>query len=61
MPGWLGFGHGNLTLLGSVANLIVGESAKARGVNLSFLAYLKAGLPITILTLIIGVIWLSLV
>ncbi len=51
---------GNLTLLGSVANLIVAESARARGVKLSFMEYLKAGVPITVLTLIVGIAWLSL-
>jgi Na+/H+ antiporter NhaD/arsenite permease-like protein len=51
---------GNLTLLGSVANLIVAESGKARGVNLSFGAYLKAGLPITLVTIGLGTLWLSL-
>ncbi|MDL1900533.1 hypothetical protein FBR02_07165 [Anaerolineae bacterium CFX9] len=50
---------GNLTLLGSVANLIVAETALRRGVRLSFSEYLKAGVPITILTLLIGVLWLS--
>jgi Na+/H+ antiporter NhaD/arsenite permease-like protein len=50
---------GNLTLLGSVANLIVAEIAKRRDVNLSFGEYLKAGTPIAIITLIIGVAWLS--
>lgn len=50
---------GNLTLLGSVANLIVAEIAKRRGVHLSFLEYVKAGTPIAILTLLIGVVWLS--
>jgi len=51
---------GNLTLLGSVANLIVAEIARARGVNLSFSEYLKAGLVLTTLTLIVGIAWLSL-
>lgn len=50
---------GNLTLLGSVANLIVAEIAKRRGVHLLFLEYVKAGTPIAILTLLIGVAWLS--
>jgi Na+/H+ antiporter NhaD/arsenite permease-like protein len=50
---------GNLTLLGSVANLIVAESAGQRGVRLSFGEYLRAGVPITILTILIGVVWLS--
>lgn len=52
---------GNLTLLGSVANLIVAETAARRGVNLTFGEYLKAGVPITLLSLACGVIWLILV
>jgi Na+/H+ antiporter NhaD/arsenite permease-like protein len=50
---------GNLTLLGSVANLIVAESAGRAGVRLSFGEYLKAGVPITLLTLGWGILWLS--
>jgi len=50
---------GNLTLLGSVANLIVAESAKRKGIKLEFMEYLKSGIPITILTLILGIFWLS--
>lgn len=52
---------GNLTLLGSVANLIVAESARTRGVRLGFVEYLKAGVPITILTVAVGVVWLNFV
>lgn len=52
---------GNLTLIGSVANLIVAESAKKRGIKLEFNEYLKAGIPITILTILIGIVWLNLV
>ncbi|MFN8486896.1 MAG: anion transporter [Caldilineaceae bacterium] len=50
---------GNLTLLGSVANLIVAESARRQRVHLSFSEYLKAGVPITLLSLLIGVLWLT--
>ncbi len=50
---------GNLTLLGSVANLIVAEIARGRGVQLTFMEYLKAGMPIAVLTLLIGVAWMS--
>jgi len=50
---------GNLTLLGSVANLIVAEIARHRGVKLGFVEYLKAGTPIAVLTLLIGIAWLS--
>lgn len=51
---------GNLTLLGSVANLIVAEIARGRGVDLSFREYLKAGPPITLVSLLVGVLWLIL-
>lgn len=50
---------GNLTLLGSVANLIVAEIARHRGVKLGFVEYLKAGTPIAVLTLLLGVAWLG--
>lgn len=49
---------GNLTLLGSVANLIVAEVAGKQGIKVGFMDYLKAGVPITILTIGIGVLWL---
>ena len=49
---------GNLTLLGSVANLIVVEMARKRGVNIKFTEYLKSGVIITIISLVMGVVWL---
>ena len=49
---------GNLTLLGSVANLIVVEMARKRGVNIKFTEYLKSGVIITIISLVVGVVWL---
>ncbi|HKN29198.1 MAG TPA: anion transporter [Roseiarcus sp.] len=50
---------GNLTLIGSVANLIVAERARAEGVPISFWAYFKVGLPLTLLTLAAGTAWLT--
>jgi len=50
---------GNLTLLGSVANLIVAETARRRGVHLGFVEYLKAGTPVAILTILLGVAWIA--
>jgi Na+/H+ antiporter NhaD/arsenite permease-like protein len=50
-----------LTLLGSVANLIVAEIAFRRDVNLSFTEYLKAGPLITALSLALGIVWLTFV
>lgn len=46
---------GNLTLLGSMANLIVAERAARRGVVVRFLDYLRVGVPVTVLTLLWGV------
>jgi Na+/H+ antiporter NhaD/arsenite permease-like protein len=50
---------GNLTLVGSVANLIVVQVAVARGVTIGFWEYAKAGAPLTVLTLLIGAVWLA--
>lgn len=52
---------GNFTLLGSAATLIVAEVARAHGARLEFAAYLRAGVPITLLTMGFGVLWLELV
>ena len=52
---------GNLTLLGSVANLIVAETASRYRVDLSFWKYTKPGFVITIITLAIDIAWLYLI
>ena len=46
---------GNLTLIGSMANLIVAERAEARGERIAFGDYLKVGVPVTLLTMLWGV------
>ena len=51
---------GNLTILGSIANLIVVEGAARHGVKISFTDYLRVGVPVTVLTLAFGIIWLGL-
>ncbi len=50
---------GNLTLLGSVANLIVAQRARPH-VHIAFWEYAKAGVPVTVLTLVAGVWMLGL-
>ncbi len=52
---------GNLTLLGSIANLIVAEKAAGYGVRINFGDYVKIGLPLTLITLFIGTVWVLLV
>lgn len=49
---------GNLTLLGSMANLIVAERAGARGERIGFMDYLRVGLPATVVTMLWGVFWI---
>jgi Na+/H+ antiporter NhaD/arsenite permease-like protein len=49
---------GNLTITGSVANIIVVEKARADS-PVTFREYLKAGAPVTVATVIVGTIWLS--
>ncbi|HPH96878.1 MAG TPA: anion transporter [Anaerolineaceae bacterium] len=51
---------GNMTLLGSVANLIVAEIASRWRVEISFWEYTRAGFIITILSLITGLGWMQL-
>ncbi len=51
---------GNLTLLGSVANLIVAETAARWRVDLGFWEYTKSGLVITLVTLLISAGWIAL-
>jgi Na+/H+ antiporter NhaD/arsenite permease-like protein len=50
---------GNLTLLGSVANLIVAEVAAKRQIKLDFWEYTKSGFIVTVISLVLGVIWLQ--
>ena len=49
---------GNLTITGSVANLIVVEKARGEA-HVGFLEYMKIGVPVTIVTLTLGLLWLS--
>jgi Na+/H+ antiporter NhaD/arsenite permease-like protein len=51
---------GNLTLLGSVANIIVAEAADDVG-GMGFWQYLRVGFPLAIATTCIGLGWLAVV
>jgi Na+/H+ antiporter NhaD/arsenite permease-like protein len=50
---------GNLTLLGSVVNLIVAERARAAGIEVNFGTHLRVGVPLTLMTIAMGTWWLS--
>ncbi|MFN7965551.1 MAG: SLC13 family permease [Acidobacteriota bacterium] len=62
-PLWLGLAAfstlaGNLTILGSAANVIVLEIARKEGVEIGFLEHLAVGVPITLITLVVAWAWL---
>ncbi len=50
---------GNLTLVGSVANLIVAERANHAGTKLTFLDHLRVGVPVTLFGILFGTWWLA--
>lgn len=52
---------GNLITIGSIANLIVIEQARQLGVEIRFREYLRAGVPVTLCSLVILFIWLTIV
>ena len=45
---------GNLTLIGSVANLIVVEAAREARIEIGFVEYARVGVPLTLVTLLLG-------
>lgn len=50
---------GNLTVFGSIANLIVVEIAKKNNINITAKAYFNVGCPLTIILTLLAVIWLA--
>jgi len=51
---------GNATLLGAAANIIVAEVALAWGAELKFKKFLIAGLPVTVITILVATVYLIL-
>jgi Na+/H+ antiporter NhaD/arsenite permease-like protein len=51
---------GNATIIGAMANLIVLESAERQGIRIGFLEFLKSGILVTLLTMLISFIILYL-
>jgi Na+/H+ antiporter NhaD/arsenite permease-like protein len=49
---------GNFSIPGSVANLIVVERARARGVRIGFWTYFMVGAPVTVLSILAGLVLL---
>ncbi len=50
---------GNLTIIGSVANIIVVEIASKNGIKIEFMQFFKVGIVITITTILLGSLWLT--
>lgn len=48
----------NLIIFGSLAGIIVVEQAAKCGIQISFGAFARSGVPVTLATLLLGVIWI---
>jgi Na+/H+ antiporter NhaD/arsenite permease-like protein len=51
---------GNLLVVGSLANIIALERARDAGVVLTFAEHARCGVPMTLLSLVLGLAWLAL-
>lgn len=52
---------GNATILGAAANVIVVEKANGEGIEVGLIQFMKAGIPITFITLVISSVLLSII
>lgn len=51
---------GNLTVIGAASNVIIVQGAERRGVHLGFFAFMKVGLPLTLMQATVYIAWLAL-
>ncbi len=49
---------GNFSVIGSVANLIVAQRARAEGVTITLADFMRAGVPLAVLSLLVGLVLL---
>jgi Na+/H+ antiporter NhaD/arsenite permease-like protein len=49
---------GNLTILGAASNVIIIQNAEKHGVTLTFFEFMKVGLPLTVLQVLVYGGWL---
>jgi Na+/H+ antiporter NhaD/arsenite permease-like protein len=52
---------GNLTILGAASNVIIIQNAEKQGATLTFFEFMKVGLPLTILQVLVYWGWLALI
>jgi Na+/H+ antiporter NhaD/arsenite permease-like protein len=50
---------GNLLIVGSIANIIVVDAARRRGIDIGWRAHARVGIPVTLLTLGITAAWFA--
>ena len=50
---------GNLTILGAASNVIIVRNAEKQGATLSFFEFMKVGLPLTVVQVVIFAGWLA--
>ena len=51
---------GNLFIVGSIANIIVVDAARRRGIGISWLRHARTGVPVTLVTLAVTAAWFAL-
>jgi Na+/H+ antiporter NhaD/arsenite permease-like protein len=51
---------GNLLLVGSIANLIVADAARRRGIALDWRTHARTGVPVALATLLVAAVWFAL-
>jgi len=51
---------GNLSVIGAASNVIIVQGAERRGVHLGFFAFMKVGLPLTLMQATVYIAWLAL-
>ncbi|WP_400218580.1 ArsB/NhaD family transporter [Methanomethylophilus alvi] len=49
---------GNLTLIGAAANIIVEDEGEKHGIHMDFFRYLRVGIPIAVITIVIATAYL---
>jgi len=51
----------NLIVIGSLANIIVVDAVASRGLKISFWEFAKSGIPVSIISMLIGAAWIYLI
>ncbi len=51
----------NMVIVGSLANIIVVDAAAGRGLKISFWDFAKVGVPVSIISMIVGALWVVLI